>query len=62
MSAELFGRIDGAPVFEVAIASRAGASAKILSWGAVLRDFVAPTAEGPQRVVLGLNTIEDYLA
>ena len=62
VSAEIFGRIDGAPVFEVAIASRAGASAKILTWGAVLRDFVAPTAEGPQRVVLGLNTIEDYLA
>ena len=42
MSAEIFGRIDGAPVYEAAIASKAGASAKILSWGAVLRDFVAP--------------------
>jgi aldose 1-epimerase len=62
VSAEIFGRIDGAPVYEAAIASKAGASAKILSWGAVLRDFVAPTAKGPQRVVLGLNSIEDYLA
>ena len=62
MSAEIFGRIDGAPVYEAAIASKAGASAKILSWGAVLRDFVAPTPKGPQRVVLGLNSIEDYLA
>ncbi|MBV8106399.1 MAG: galactose mutarotase [Hyphomicrobiales bacterium] len=61
MSAEIFGRIDGAPVYEVAIASKAGASARILSWGAVLRDFVAPTPNGPQRVVLGLNSIEDYL-
>jgi aldose 1-epimerase len=62
VSAEIFGRIDGAPVYEAAIASKGGASAKILSWGAVLRDFVAPTAKGPQRVVLGLNSIEDYLA
>jgi len=61
VSAEIFGRIDGTPVYEVAIASKAGASAKILSWGAVLRDFVAPTPNGPQRVVLGLNSIEDYL-
>jgi aldose 1-epimerase len=61
VSAEIFGRIEGTPVYEVAIASKAGASAKILSWGAVLRDFVAQTPNGPQRVVLGLNSIEDYL-
>src|SRR5208282_6218144 len=54
--------IGGGAVVEVAIASRAGASAKILTWGAVLRDLVVPTANGPQRVTLGLNTIEDYLA
>src|SRR6202046_1097171 len=62
MSARSFGEIDGTPVFEVTIASKAGAQAKILSWGAGLRDLVVPTASGPQHVTLGLNSIEDYLA
>jgi aldose 1-epimerase len=62
MSVHLFGEIDEALVTETKIASKAGAQAKILSWGAVLRDLVVPTANGPQRVTLGLNTIEDYLA
>lgn len=62
MSATVFGAIDGAPVYEVVIASRGGASARILSWGAVIRDLVVPTSAGPQSVVLGLNTLEDYVA
>ena len=62
MSARIFGHIDGAPVMEVEIVSKAGARAKILSWGAVLRDLVVPTSSGPQRVTLGLNSIEDYVA
>jgi aldose 1-epimerase len=62
MGAHVFGEIGEALVTETTIASKAGAQAKILSWGAVLRDLVVPTANGPQRVTLGLNTIEDYLA
>jgi aldose 1-epimerase len=62
MSVRGFGEIDGAPVLEVTIGSQAGAVAKILTWGAVLREFVVPTAAGPQGVVLGLNSIEDYVA
>jgi aldose 1-epimerase len=62
VSAHVFGQIDEAPVFEVTIASRAGASAKILTYGAVLRDLIVPSSRGPQRVVLGLNTLSDYLA
>ena len=62
MSAQGFGQIDQAPVFEVAIASKAGASAKILTWGAVVRDLVVPASNGLQRVVLGLNTLDDYIA
>jgi aldose 1-epimerase len=61
LSANAFGQIDGTPVFEVTIASQAGASAKILTWGAVVRDLVVPASNGLQRVVLGLNTLEDYL-
>src|ERR1700684_3057145 len=61
MSANAFGQIDQTPVFEVTIASQAGASAKILTWGAVVRDLVVPASNGLQRVVLGLNTLDDYL-
>ncbi len=61
MSVHLFGEVGDAPVFEIAIASKAGARAKILTWGAVLRDLVVPVANGEQRVTLGLNTIEDYV-
>ena len=62
MSAHVFGEVDGIPVLEVTIASKAGASAKIITWGAVLRDLVVPSRNGPQRVVLGLNTLADYQA
>jgi len=62
MTIRVFGDIDGVPVVEATIASNAGAVAKILSWGAVLRDLVVPTPKGPQRVVLGLNTLPDYVA
>jgi aldose 1-epimerase len=62
MNAKAFGEIDGAPVLEVTIGSRAGATARILTYGAVLRELVVPTARGPQSVVLGLNTIADYVA
>ena len=62
MSVHLFGETGAGAVVEVAIASKAGASAKILTWGAVVRDLVVQSARGPQRVTLGLNTIEDYLA
>ncbi len=61
MSVHVFGMIDDAPVMEVEIGSEAGARAKILTWGAVLRDLLVPTAQGVQRVTLGLNTIDDYL-
>lgn len=62
MSAHVFGELGESPVFEVTIASKAGARAKILTWGAVLRDLIVPAAGGEQRVTLGLNTIEDYVA
>src|SRR5471030_570514 len=57
-----FGEIEGVPVVEVTISSNAGTVAKILTWGAVLRDLVVPTPKGPQRVVLGLNSLPDYIA
>ena len=62
MTKSLFGTVEGVPVFEVAISSQAGATSKILTWGAVLRDLVVPLGDTAQRVALGLNTIEDYVA
>jgi aldose 1-epimerase len=62
VSAKAFGAIDGALAYEILIASKAGASAKVLTWGAVIRDLVVPTATGSQSVTLGLNSLEDYVA
>jgi aldose 1-epimerase len=62
MNIRAFGEADGVPIVEIAIASKAGAVAKILNWGAVLRDLLIPRAKGPQRVTLGLNSVADYEA
>ena len=53
---------DGTGIEEIVL--RAGdMQASVLSWGAVLRDFVVPDRAGrPRRVVLGLRTLDDYLA
>ncbi len=56
-----FGSIGDTPVLEVEIGSKAGATAKILSYGAVVRDLLVPARRGLQRVILGLNSIEDYV-
>lgn len=62
MSLERFGRIGDSEVLELTIRSEAGAEARILTYGALIRDLVVPSPRGPQRVVLGLETIEDYVA
>ena len=62
MTMRVFGEVDGRPVHEVTLRSEAGAEAKVIGWGAVLRDLVVPAGEGRlQRVVLGLNSVEDYI-
>lgn len=58
----LFGQTDGADIHDVTLSSEAGAEAKIITWGAVLRDMVVPVGAGRQRVVLGLERLEDYVA
>jgi aldose 1-epimerase len=60
---EIFGHHDGEPVYEVELATAAGARARIITWGAVVRDLLVPVAEGRvQRVVLGLSSLADYVA
>jgi aldose 1-epimerase len=47
-------------VYEITIRSQAGAEAKVITYGAVLRDLLVPISGGLQRVVNGLTSIEDY--
>ena len=62
MQVRTFGDADGVDVKEITLRNAAGATASVITWGAVLRDLVVPAATGPQRVVLGLNSLEDYRA
>ena len=62
MQVRSFGHADGVEIQEVSLRNAAGATASVITWGAVLRDLVVPSPAGPQRVVLGLNSIEDYRA
>jgi aldose 1-epimerase len=56
-----FGRTGDETIAEIELGNAAGAVAKIISHGAVLRDLVVPKpGGGTQRVVLGLETLEDY--
>ena len=57
-----FGSIDGTDVQEITIRSHEGGEAKVLTWGAVIRDLSVPVGATRQTTVLGLNSIEDYLA
>jgi aldose 1-epimerase len=56
----VIGEFDGRPVEEIALANSAGAAAKIMTWGAVLRDMQVPMGKKQQRVVLGFETFEPY--
>ena len=62
MNIEKFGQLDGQDVFEMTLALPSGFCAKVLSWGAVLRDLAVPVGGKLQTVVLGLNSLADYLA
>src|SRR5215213_110757 len=56
-----FGEHEGREVLEATIRSAAGAEAKIITYGAVVRDLLVPRPGGMQRVVNGLDTLEDYV-
>ncbi|HEY8566504.1 MAG TPA: aldose epimerase family protein [Beijerinckiaceae bacterium] len=61
MNPTLFGTLDDTPVYEITLRSAAGAEAKVITWGAVVRDLQVPRPGGGlQRVVLGSNSLDDY--
>jgi aldose 1-epimerase len=62
MTIERFGAVDGQDVLEIALTGPDGSEMRVMTWGAVMRDLVVPSAHGPQRVLLGLNSVEDYVA
>lgn len=60
---EAVGMFEGEPVLQATIRSPAGAIAKILNWGAVIRDLQVPLKDGTlQRVVLGFDDFNSYPA
>ncbi len=59
----VFGQMGDRPIREITLRNKAGAMARILEYGAVVRDLVVPKPGGGlQRVVLGLNSVADYMA
>ena len=54
MTKTIFGHLDdGTPIHDAVLRSPAGAEARVMEWGAVLRDLVVPLPNGGrQRVVL----------
>ena len=61
MSVRPFGEVGREAVREIALALPGGMAAKVITWGAVLRDLIVPAAGASQRVVLGLERLEDYV-
>ena len=57
-----FGSIDGVEIAEITLSHPDGMEMRVLSWGAVICDLVVPSPAGPQPVVLGLDSIDDYAA
>ena len=57
----LFGRFGELDVLEFVVQSDADAEATLISYGAAIRDLKVPTQNGLRRVVLGFNTLGDYV-
>lgn len=62
MTVNVFGEVDGQTIYEIVLKNECGATASVITWGAVLRDLVVPCATGLQRVVVGLETLDHYRA
>ena len=61
MTPNPFGTFEGADIVETVLHSDAGAIARIINWGAVVRDFEVPAPGGLQRVVLGYDRLDHYI-
>lgn len=61
MSVRSFGHCREGEIVEVTMASGDGLEARVITWGAVLRDLRVPGRAGPQGVVLGFDRLEPYI-
>lgn len=61
MSVRSFGRDGDQEILEVTLEHPSGMRAKVITWGAVVRDLVVPAPGGPQRVLLGYERLEHYV-
>jgi aldose 1-epimerase len=58
----IFGSLDDGTAIEEVVLAAGETQARVITWGAVLRDLVVADRAGrPRRVVLGLRTLADYL-
>lgn len=59
---ELFGHVDGAPVFRYTLQNAHGLTARILTYGGIVQTVHVPDEHGrPVNVVLGFPTLDDYV-
>ncbi len=59
---EAFGKLaDGTPVEAVTLSNAHGMKARILAWGSILQELVAPGKDGPADIVLGYDGMDGYL-
>ena len=56
-----FGNYEGKRVDQFTLTSTTGVEVDIINWGVVVRDWRVPVKGGKRSVVLGLNSIEDYV-
>lgn len=56
-----FGRFWGTPVQSVLLTNRNGMEVEVLSYGCIVRRLIVPSQHGPADVVLGFDTLADYL-
>lgn len=62
MSKTEFGHLAGGQVVHAVEIGNANLRARILTYGATLADLTLATKDGPHSVILGFDTLEDYLA
>ncbi|WP_326852641.1 aldose epimerase family protein [Actinocrinis sp.] len=60
---ELFGHVDGVPVFRYTLANSGGLTVRILTYGGIVQSVAVPDGHGrPVNLTLGLPTLADYVA
>ncbi|MQT11175.1 aldose epimerase family protein [Segnochrobactrum spirostomi] len=62
MTRQVVGSFEGNPIEEITLTAPGGAQAKVLTYGAILRDLKVPLADGSlRRVVVGFADVGAYL-